>query len=148
MADIKISELGAAQLITDNDVFPMTANGVTMKAPAEVLKEYVIGDEDISDIGDGSVTGAIVANNTLATEKKDLWFSSQSISSTSGSSGTLATITNSDITADYVITKLVAANASVIAPDVSCTTSTGQAILTGVSTAATTAEILLTKKAN
>ena len=59
MADIKISQLGAAQSVNDADVLPMTANGTTVKVSAEQLKEHAIGDTDISDIGDGTPTGAI-----------------------------------------------------------------------------------------
>lgn len=65
MADIKISQLGEAAVVTDSDVFPMTADGVTVKTPASVMKEYVVGDSDISGIGDGSVTGAILTDHTV-----------------------------------------------------------------------------------
>lgn len=51
MADIKISQLSSAQTVVGTDVFPMTSNGVTMKASASVLKEYTIGDTDNSDLG-------------------------------------------------------------------------------------------------
>lgn len=79
---------------------------------------------------------------------KVLWFSGQAIASTSGSSGTLCTITNSAITADHVLQKFVAADNSYITSDITCTTSAGQAVITGTSTAATTAEIMLIKKDN
>lgn len=65
MADIKISQLGEAAVVTDSDVFPMVANGVTVKTPADILKEYTVGDSDISSIGDGSVTGAISTDHTM-----------------------------------------------------------------------------------
>ena len=64
MADIKISELGAALTVGDSDVLPMTASGVTSKVSTSLLKDYVIGTTDISAIGDGTVTGAIDAINT------------------------------------------------------------------------------------
>jgi hypothetical protein len=51
MADIKISQLTAAQLIGGTDVFPMTSNGVTMKAPANAIKDFVIGTTDNSSLG-------------------------------------------------------------------------------------------------
>lgn len=202
MADIKISQLGEAAVVTDSDVFPMTADGVTVKTPASVMKEYVVGDSDISGIGDGSVTGAIstdhtmiqrilgnfahyestttasrpykvgeyltyngylyrvtaeiasggtitVGTNVMQTTVGDeiqggkIWIQAKSISNTSGSSGTLCIITDPLITSDHVLTKFVAANRTVITSDVSCTPSPGQAVLTGVSTATTTAEIML-----
>lgn len=75
MADIKISQLGIASQVNATDVFPESSNGVTYKAPASVLKEFMIGSTSISDIGDGSVTGAISAMNIAVgnkTEKADL----------------------------------------------------------------------------
>lgn len=72
MADIKISQLGAAATISDSDVFPMTANGTTVKAAASLIKEYAIGDDDISALGDGSPTGAILALNADKSAKTDI----------------------------------------------------------------------------
>lgn len=72
MADIKISQLGAAATISDSDVFPMTANGTTVKAAASLIKEYAIGDDDISALGDGSPTGAILALNANKSAKSDI----------------------------------------------------------------------------
>lgn len=60
MADIKISELSAALTVGDSDVLPMTASGTTVKVSTSLLKEHAIGDNDISALGDGSVTGAIL----------------------------------------------------------------------------------------
>jgi len=77
-----------------------------------------------------------------------LWWSSQAIASTSGASGTLLTITDSRITADHVLDKFMPSNPSAITSDVTCTTSAGQAVFTGVSTSAITAEIMLSKKDN
>lgn len=72
MADIKISQLGAAVAVADADVIPATANGVTVKVPASVLKEYAIGGTDISSIGDGTPTGAISALKSVKIEKTDI----------------------------------------------------------------------------
>lgn len=72
MADIKISQLGAAAAVVDADVIPATANGVTVKVPASVLKEYAIGGTDISSIGDGTPTGAISALKSVKIEKTDI----------------------------------------------------------------------------
>ena len=72
MADIKISQLGEALAVTDNDVLPMTASGVTSKVKTSTMKEYMIGDDDISLIGDGSATGAISTLNSGKAPKSDL----------------------------------------------------------------------------
>ena len=64
MADelkIKINELGAAQTILGTEFVPID-NGVdTLKATLDQVKEHAIGDNNISALGDGSVTGAILA---------------------------------------------------------------------------------------
>lgn len=204
MADIKISQLGIASVLTDNDVIPATASGVTVKVPASVLKEYIIGDTDISAFGDGSVTGAIdavndilesiygsfafaesstiasrayrvgdfvymvgtlyrvktpissgdpfvVDTNIVATsigseiDNIILWKGTQAIASTGGSSGTLCTITDDAITTDHVLAKFAPADKEAVITAVTCTTSAGRAVITGTSTSATTAEIVLVK---
>lgn len=67
MADIKISQLGAAIAVGDTDLVPIVSGGNTLKATAAQVKEHSIGNTNISSIGDGSVTGAI---STLNTEKQ------------------------------------------------------------------------------
>lgn len=99
----------------------------------------------------GTITpGTNVTQTTVSAENKNrtLWWSSKSIASTSGSSGTLLTITDARITADHVLDKFVPANGNVITSGISCTTSAGKAVITGTSTATTTAEIKLVKKDN
>lgn len=64
MADIKISQLGAAIAVGDTDLVPIVSGGNTLKATAAQVKEHSIGNTNISSIGDGSVTGAINALNT------------------------------------------------------------------------------------
>ena len=72
MADIKYSQLGAATTITDTDVLPMvnmSADPIeTNKITAAKVKEYVIGNTDISGIGNGTATGAISALKNGKTE--------------------------------------------------------------------------------
>lgn len=67
MADIKISQLGAAIAVGDTDLVPIVSGGNTLKATAAQVKEHSIGNTNISSIGDGSVTGAI---STLNTDKQ------------------------------------------------------------------------------
>lgn len=72
MADIKYSQLGAATTITDTDVIPMvnmSADPIeTNKITAAKVKEYAIGNTNISSIGDGTPTGAIAALKSGKTE--------------------------------------------------------------------------------
>lgn len=56
MADIKISQLGEALAVTDNDVLPMTASGVTSKVKASTMKSYMVDDLDVSDLHDTTIT--------------------------------------------------------------------------------------------
>lgn len=56
MADIKISQLGEALAVTDNDILPMTASGVTSKVKASTMKSYMVDDLDVSDLHDTNIT--------------------------------------------------------------------------------------------
>ena len=56
MADIKISQLGEALAVTDNDILPMTASGVTSKVKASTMKSYMVDDLDVSDLHDTTIT--------------------------------------------------------------------------------------------
>lgn len=69
MADIKISQLGAASTLTGSEAFPESNNGVTYKATANQIKEFAIGSTSIAGIGDGTPTGAISALNTALGNK-------------------------------------------------------------------------------
>lgn len=133
----------------------------TIESSSTASKAYSVGDYLVYDGNLYKVMTAIASGGTITPNtnveqttvgaeiaNRILWFSTQSISSTSGSSGTLATITDARITVDHVLTKFVAVDSSYITSDITCTTSAGQAVITGTSTAATTAEIVLTKKDN
>lgn len=56
MADIKISQLGESLAVTDNDILPMTASGVTSKVKASTMKSYMVDDLDVSDLHDTTIT--------------------------------------------------------------------------------------------
>lgn len=124
-------------------------------------KAYAVGDYLVLNSHLYRVTVAIAAEGTITPgtnvvatnvgkeiNHKVLWWGSYSINNTSGSSGTLCTISDSAITADHILDKFVAANSSVMTSAVTCTTTAGQAVLTGVSTGTTTAQIKLVKKDN
>lgn len=143
MADIKISELGAAAVVDDTDVVPATSNGVTKKVAASVLKEYMIGDTSISGIGDGSVTGAISAINSA---KDVLFFSGIACSAMTGN---FCTKSDANITADHIVAECVFSKPSAITTDVTWTTASGSLTLNGTCTDATcTATVTLVKKDN
>ena len=74
-----------------------------------------------------------------------LWFTNIAISATTGD---IATISNSAITADHVLGRIEWTNPSYITTDVTWTTSAGSLVLNGTASAATTANILLVLKNN
>lgn len=69
MADIKISQLGAAIAVNDSDLLPIVSSGSTLKASASQVKEYAVGNTDLTGLGDGTPTGAISALNTAKQPK-------------------------------------------------------------------------------
>ena len=77
--------------------------------------------------------------------KKCLYYTSVAISATTG---TIATVSNADITADYVLAEISFANPFTITTDVSWTTASGSLTLGGTCLSATTANIVLVKKDN
>lgn len=84
---------------------------------------------------------------TLNAETKNdvLYFTNVACSATTGD---IAAISNSAITADHILTSCIFAAPSYITTNVTWTTSSGSCVLNGTCTAATTADILLVKKDN
>ncbi len=74
MADIKISELGAASAVNNTDLFPMTSSGVTVKATAQQLKNYMgVGNiADLHTTDKSSTVAAINEVNTKVSKTEDL----------------------------------------------------------------------------
>lgn len=144
MADIKISQLGAASTLTGSEAFPESNNGVTYKATANQIKEFAIGSTSISGIGDGTPTGAI---KSISDEAKDkvLFLTSVACAATTGN---FATVSNAAITADHIVVDIEYANPSAITTDVTWTTSAGSLVLNGTCASATSATITLIKKDN
>lgn len=64
MADIKISELGSAASVNDTDVIPMTASGITVKATASLLKNYM-GVGALSSLATDDKTSLVNAINEV-----------------------------------------------------------------------------------
>ena len=161
-ASTAASEAAAAsQAAVEGFLDTVLGNFATVESSTTASKAYKVGEYLILNNLLYRVTAAIASGGTITpgtncaqttvgdeVSNNVLWWSSQAIASTSGASGTLLTITDSRITADHVLDKFMPSNPSAITSDVTCTTSAGQAILTGVSTSAITAEIMLMKKDN
>lgn len=124
-------------------------------------KAYAVGDYLVLNshlyrvivaiAADGTITpgtNVVVTNVGKEINHKVLWWTGQNISNTNGAESTLIEINDLAITGDHILDKFVAENPSVITSAVTCTTTAGQATLTGVSTGTTTAEIKLVKKDN
>lgn len=155
MADIKISQLGAAIAVEDTDLVPIVSGGNTLKATAALLKRHAIGDDDISDIGDGTPTGAIAALNTeLGTTKQALtnevlYFDIP----VRAIAGLIVNVSGGDyasITADHVVTSCVFDKPTAIYGNVTWQTGAGTLQLVGKCGDATNhyAHITLAKKGN
>lgn len=64
MADIKISELGAASAVNATDLFPITSSGVTVKATAQQIKNYM-GVGNLADLTTTDKTDLVSAINEV-----------------------------------------------------------------------------------
>ena len=144
MADIKISQLGAAATLTGTETFPESNSGVTYKATAQQIKDFAIGNTPITGIGDGTATGAIKSLSDAAASKV-LFLTDVACSAMTGN---FATVSNAAITADHIVVDVVWADPSAITTDVTWTTSSGSLVLNGTCASATSATITLIKKDN
>lgn len=150
------SEINAQTLLNNILGGLATIQNTSTASQAYVVGSYIIFHSHLYRVitaiaQGGTITvGTNVVQTTVGEEiaNRVLWWQSKSIASTGGSSGTLLTISDPAITADHVMDKCVLENPSVLTSDITCTTSAGQAVLTGKTTAATTAEIKLVKKDN
>lgn len=94
---------------------------------------------DVSDVQDD------ISDIETAIANKVLRFDSVAVSATTGD---IATVSDSRITADHVVVECVWGNSSYITTDVTATTAAGSLTLNGTATAATTATVTLVKKDN
>lgn len=154
-------QAAASQAAVEGLLDTVLGNFATVESSTTASRAYKIGEYLVLNNHLYRVTAAIASGGTITpgtncvqttvgdeVANNVLWWSSQAIASTSGASGTLLTLTDSRITADHVLVKFEPSDPSAIISDVTCTTSAGQAIFTGASTSATTAEVLLIKKDN
>lgn len=136
----------------------MMGNYATIEESSTASKAYKVGELLVLNYVLYRVTTAIASGGTITPgtncvqttvgdeiSNLTIWKQAQAIASTGGSPGTLCTITDASITEAHVLAKFVPANKNAVVSDVTLTTSAGQAVITGTSTAATTAEIKLVK---
>lgn len=69
--DMRISQLDAAVSVADTDEFPATKGALTKKYAASLVRAYMNGTNNISALGDGSVTGAILAVKSASESADD-----------------------------------------------------------------------------
>jgi hypothetical protein len=145
MADVKISDLGAAVALTDS-YYSVIDNGTnTNKVSAPVMREYFVGDLTALDTLVKTSVVAAINEIVAALGINILYFTSVACSATTGD---FATISNANITADHVVAQIYFANSAAITSEVTVTTSAGSAVINGTCASATTCDILLVKKSN
>lgn len=144
-------------LITDERFDPAVCGLVTESVAADtsmIAAQYAAAVQTLYDaiaqawageISDGSITIEKLAPALQEELGGALYFTAVPISATTGD---IATVSNSKITADHVVASIEWANPSAITTDVDWTTSAGSLVLNGTCTAATTAAIILVKKNN
>lgn len=108
--------------------------------PSDTSKQDTISD--LATIRSNATDGETAYTRST---NKVLYFTSQAVSATTGD---IATISDSAITADHVVTSAVFADPSYITTQVTWTTSSGSLVLNGTCTAATTVNVILIKKDN
>ena len=143
MADIKISELGAASAVNATDLFPMTASGVTVKATAQQIKNFV-GVGNLADLNTTEKSSAVAAINEVSTKVSKtevLIIDVESFSSLP------QTISNPLVESDMVVVNSVLGTPSAQTADWTVTTSNGSLIISGTSaiSGSTTATLYLMK---
>ena len=157
-----IADNGSGTNVTGQVLFEnILGNFATVEATSTASRAYAVGAYLIYNSFLYRVTTAIASGGTINTgtggnvvqttvgeeeANRELWFGSETVYAQS-TTGTIVTITDSRITADHILTKFVA-EPNYVTSGISCTTTEGQAIITGTCSAQTSAEIMLTRKSN
>lgn len=156
-----IDQLPAISLpVQDTDELPIERGQYTYKATVDDLIGGIKSDvedlqTDVAAKQDTLVSGTNIktvnGNDLLGsgdieiTSGGALYFTSVAVAATTGD---IATVSNSNITADCVLASITFANPNAITTDVTWTTSSGSLVLNGTCTTATTADIVLVIKNN
>ena len=128
MADIKISQLGAAASISDSQETPVVDNGSTVKATMAQIKDYVAGGlANLKTTVKTSIVGAINEVFDMAEANKPLKKTFSAVSSLP------QTINDASITADMECEPggCYLSNSAAITSDLTVTTASGSVTVSG-----------------
>lgn len=126
MADIKISQLGAAASISDSQVIPIVDSGSTVKGTMAQVKDYAAGGLANLDTTDkSSPVGAINEVYGMAESSIPLQVTFSSVSSLP------QTVNAAEITADMVVVNSYLSNPAAQTGDWTVTTTSGSVTLSG-----------------
>ena len=128
MADIKISQLGAAASISDSQETPVVDNGSTVKATMAQIKDFVAGGlANLKTTVKTSIVGAINEVFDMAEANKPLKKTFSAVSSLP------QTINDASITADMECEQggCYLSNPAAITSDLSVTTASGSVTVSG-----------------
>ena len=123
MADIKVSQMGEVLVASDNDLLNLVSYDdqnqtyISGKVKASTMKDYMIGDTDISDLGDGTPTGAIDALDDKIDdnydEGKEQWQKNGAYNHLPLSISTIKSLNTSGMWAGSTFTPTIAPNLSI-----------------------------------
>jgi len=128
MADIKISQLGAAASISDSQETPVVDNGSTIKATMAQIKDYVAGGlANLKTTVKTSIVGAINEVFDMAVDNRDLEVTKSAVSSLP------TTITAAEITSDMIVKQgnISLSNGFAMIGDWNITTTSGSVTISG-----------------
>ena len=141
MADIKISQLGAAASISDSQVTPVVDNGSTVKATMAQIKDYTAGGlSNLDTTSKASPVSAINETLGVAEAGHPLQISSSSVSALP------LTVNAAEITADMVCKPgdCYLSNPAAQTGDWTVTTAAGSVTLSGTISGTTDIVLYLT----
>ena len=128
MADIKISQLGAAASISDSQETPVVDNGSTVKATMAQIKDFVAGGlANLKTTVKTSIVGAINEVFDMAVDNRDLEVTKSAVSSLP------TTITAAEITSDMIVKQgdISLSNNSAMVGEWTITTTSGSVTISG-----------------
>ena len=128
MADIKISQLGAAASISDSQETPVVDNGSTVKATMAQIKDFVAGGlANLKTTVKTSIVGAINEVFDMAVDNRDLEVTKSAVSSLP------TTITAAEITSDMIVKQgdISLSNGSAMVGEWTITTTSGSVTISG-----------------
>lgn len=134
MADIKISQLGAAASISDSQETPVVDNGSTVKATMAQIKDFVAGGlANLKTTVKTSIVGAINEVFDMAVDNRDLEVTKSAVSSLP------TTITAAEITSDMIVKQgdISLSNGSAMVGEWTITTTSGSVTISGSISGAT-----------